>query len=615
MADKKITIEEITEELLPKCVEYYNDLHTISFKNDEKLYELDFKNELQLPDEFAQDGIVLPTARDMADSFVDHIDVQNARVFVNKKGISKVSLEESEMMRKFYLGLIHRTNVESDISPWRVAAKHYVLHGLGVFKTVWDADRWVDKPERDEGEGDDEYAERIDEWRAQTHESLPIVVQAVNPSCVYPDPSYGGRGFVIEVREPRCFDISRRWPHWTNPKDRKLYDKVTYIQYWDNKHRCSLVDNEPILKVPGGVVGHKYGFIPYVFIDSGLGNLSADGDPRKRYVGILRYIYDLLVGESRDYSISDSVLKKTAWPWGVLEDDGSGLAGTVGKIDQMFGTYTPLPKGVKIREMSPQVPPDALNQHLYRTSSYITAHAAPNSVRGLPEQGVRSGADRRLMIAEASSRYQYATEAFKNGTAKVLTNCARLMKNVIPGNFNVWARTPTDEFDIEIDKDKMKEPFTCYVEFAPISEEDEYRRHDDLERLVQSRIVTPRWARTQMSNVDPIAMEADEEREKLKQDPVIQQMVSQYLAGKMAEELAKRSAADLAQGVGRGEPLPPPLGSPAGGMGEAGRRMVPPIPNVAPLGSAENLQNQMGNMRSKTPMAPMQGFSGGGNRP
>jgi hypothetical protein len=601
---EKITTEEILE-LLPKCEKYYDKLHTESFANDEKLYELDFKDELRMPKEFAADGIVLPTARDMADTFVDHIDIQNARVFVNKQGTSRMDAEASEMMRKFYLGLIYRTNTECDISPWRVAAKHYALHGLGTFKTVWDADRWADKPERGD-ESEESYASKIDTWRADTHESLPIVIQAINPSCVYPDPSYGGRQFVFEVQERTCFDISEKWPNWKNSKGKKISDSVKYVEYWDKKFRSVLIDGEPVLKIPGGVVEHKYGFIPYVFIDTGLGNMSLDADPVKRYVGILRYIYDLLIAESRDFSIADTVLKHTAWPWGTIKGKD---AGSVGKIDQQFGTYTPLPDGVEIVNMTPQVPPDALTQHLFRTASYISSHAAPNSVRGLPEQGVRSGADRRLMIAEAASRYQYATEAFKNGTAKVLTNCARLMKNVIPYNFNVWTRTPTDEFDIEIDKEKMKEPFTCYVEFSPISEEDEYRRHDDAERLVAAGIVTRSWARKQMSNVDPIAMEREEEKERIKQDPAIQQAMSQYIAGKMAEQLAKRSAAESIKNP------PPPVNQMQ--PTEPGRQMIPPIPNRAPLGSGQDLQNQMAQNRSQIPMSPTQGrgINAGGNKP
>ena len=601
---KKPTTKELIEDLLPKCEDYYRELRTKKFSDDETYYELDFKSKLQLPVEFDTEGIVLPTARDMVDTFVDHIDISNARVFVNRKGTTNLAAEEMEMMRKFYLGLIHRTNVEASISPWRVAAKHYALHGLAVFKDVWSADLWPDKPEMKEGESEEDYAGRMDDWRAKTYDVLPIIIQAVNPACIMPDPSYGGKLFIFEQQDKLCFDVMSRWPGWKNPRNKKVTDSVQMVSYWDNKYRAEFADGVPLL--PGGVIEHKYGFIPYVLIDSGLGNHDIDNAPEKRYVGILRYMYDLLVAESRDFSISDVILKRTAWPWGYLKGPN---AQSVGMIDQSFGTYTPMPDGVEIVEMTPKVPPEALNSHLYRTSDYISAHAAPRSLRGLGETGVRSGADRRLVMSEASARYRYSEDAFRNGTAKVLTNCARLMKNVIPYDVRVWARTPTDEFDIEIKKDKMKEPFTCYVEFAPISEEDEYRRHDDLERLAASGIVTRQWARTQMSNVDPLKMEREEMKERIKNDPAVQQAISQYLAGKMAEALSKRSAAES---ISNPPPATPQM---QGQSAEAGRRVIPPIPQVAPLGSAQDIQNELANLRSQTSMSPTQGLGGGGNRP
>jgi len=601
MRKGKPSVEDI-KALITSCDETYSHLQD-KYEKDERFYELEFKADLNIPKEFANEGIVLPTARDMVDTFVDHIDIGNARVFVNRKGTSNISMEEAEMMRKFYLGLIHRTDVESDISPWRVGAKHYATHGLAVFKTVWDADRWIDKPSQNDGESDEEYAKRIDEWRSETHLSIPIVIQAINPANINPDPGYGGRLYVIEKHKKLRYDANKLWPHWGNPKNKDIDGEVEYISYWDKDFRCDLVDGEPILKVRGGVVNHNYGFIPYVLIESGLGNLAKDAAPEKRYVGILRYMTDLLIAESRDFSISDIVLAKTAWPWFTLEGEG---AESVKGISQRFGTVNKLPAGVKIVPQISQTPPDALRDHLYRTSDYIAAHAAPRSVRGLSEVGVRSGADRRLVIAEAAARYQYSKDAFKNGASKVLTNCAQLLKNVIPGDIRVWTRTPTDEFDIEIKKDKMKEPFTCYVEFAPISEEDEYRRHDDLERLVTSTIVTKNWARTQMSNVDAIQMELEEEKQKLKDDPNVQAIISQYVGGKLAEAISKRSGAEA---IAAGGPPAPMAGQGAG----AGRRMSPIVPERAPLGSAEAMQNQLKGLRRPRPTT-QQGMGGGGNR-
>ncbi len=612
---KKPNVAEILE-LYQDCQKRYSTSGVYQlFDNDEKDYELDFLGELNLPREFANEGIVLPTARDLVDACVDNTDLFNPRVWVSRKGESEKSKKEQNMLRKFGLGVLYRNNVEASISPLRVAGKHYWMHGLGILKTVWDADRWVDRPERNEGEDETAYAARIDEWRSETHDSIPIVIQGINPKNIMLDPYYDGGMFVFETREELVFNVKAKYPKWATEK--KVTDKVEHVSFWTKNFRCELYDKQPVLR--SGVVEHTYGFIPFVPIDTGLGNVSSDNDLKKRYVGVLRYVKSILRSESRDYSIADIILKKQAFPWGYLK---GANAASVTEVFQKFGEYNALPDGVEIVDMAPKVPPDALLSWLSVASSYLSSHAAPPSVRGLGEQGVRAASDRRQMIAQASIRYLYSNEAFKHGVAKVLSNCARIMKNVIPGNINVWAKTPTDEFDIEIKKEEMKEPFTFYVEFSPISEEDEYRRHDDLERLVQSTLVTKDWARRQMSNVDAEAMGLDEEVERLKLDPAVQQIISQYMTAKMMEAIQKRS---MAESVGN---PPPPItpemmgGQPMGGQPtgqpapETGRRGVPNVQPIITPGSAPAIQNALAAQRSQVPMSATQGrgVGAGGNR-
>lgn len=591
----KPSFEEIKDELLPKCEKIYGSLWE-KFEEDQRFYELNFKGNLNIPTEFASEGVVLPTARDFVDTFVDYIDIANARVYVPRKKATKEAIEEAEMMEKCYLGLIYTTNVESDISPWRVAAKHYALHGLAVLKTVWDADRWPDKPARKDGESDKAYEGRLEEWQGYTQETLPIVIQAINPRCIMPDPSYGGRMFVIEKHKKIVMDVSKRWPHWGNPKGRNVDEEVDYISYWDDTYRCDFIDGEPVLK--GGVAKHSYGFIPYVFIDSGLGNVSYDAKPEQRYVGILRYIPDLLISESRDYSIDDIVLAKEAWPWYTLEGDN---AEQVTEIKHTFGTTTTLPPGTKVVQQTPAIPPEALRAHLDRTSYYLSAHAAPNVLRGLPEPNVRSGAHERYRVGQAAARYRYSGEAFKHGTAKALINCVKLIKNVVPGNVWVWARTPRGEFDLEIKKDKMREPFNCHVEFAPISSEDEYRRQDSLRVLVDSGIIDKEFARTQMPNVDPLAMGRRERKEMLRQSPSYLQIIDQLMAAK-----AQEAVGALGGGIPAG--APPVTGVPQQTPGG----MVSPIPQRAPPGSAEEAQNRLRQLQR--PSTTGQGEGGGGAR-
>lgn len=576
---------------------------------DEKLYELDFRNELLLPDEFAKEGVVPPTARDLVDACVDHTDISNIRVWCNRKGEGLASEEEGELLRKFALGILYRNNVEAGIAPLRVALKHYYMHGQAVIKTIWDADRWADRPERNADETEAAYASRIDEWRSENHDSIPIVMQAVHPRSVMLDPFNDGQGFVFETRKELCYNVKQKYPNWKNYENRKVSEEVEHISFWTPQYRCELYDNEPIFTKNKGVLRHTYGFSPYVSIDSGLGNMSGDADMDKRYVGVLRYVRDILISEARDYSIGDIILKKTAFPWGYIKGKN---AKSVTKVFQKFGEYNPLPDGIDIVDMSPKTPPDALLTWLGVATQYLGGHAAPNSVRGMGESGVRSSVDRRLMISEASARYQYTNEAFKNGVAKVLSNCARIMKNVVPGDISVWARTPTDEFDIVIKKDKMKEPFTFYVEFSPIGEEDEYRRHDDLERMYKSGLVTKNWARKQMSNIDPIAMAKEEEVERMMNDPLVLQITGQAMASKLQAAMQTR---DAATALKSGAPQPmmgvPPPG--VSGQQAPGGRMSPITPATAPPGSAQEMQNNMANMRSKVPMSSTQGQSGGGS--
>ena len=594
------------------CTNKYSGIKG-KLKDDETYYELNFLDKLGLPAEFAGEGTVLPTARDMVDAFVDNIDIANARVFVNQKGMTAVAGEAAEMLRKFYLGLIYRTNVEAPISPWRIAAKHYALHGIAYLKTTWDADMWADKPEKKDGEDDEKYSERLAEWQGTTSLTVPIIIQAVNPYNVMPDPDHLEPQYVIEKHDRLAYGVMKRYPHWKNPEGKALDAVVKWVEYWDGIWKCFLADGEPVLRVKGGVVKHNYGLLPYVGIDSGLGNLAIDGDLSMRYVGILRYMFNVLISDSREYSVSDIILKEEAWPWFTITGPGNE---NVTIIDKYYGRGTHLPEGVEVNPQRPQVPPDALYRQQAITSDIIAAHAATRAVRGLSDSGLRSGVQERERKSQGGLKYSYSSEAFKNGTAKVLINCAHLYKNVVPGKVRLWSRTPVSSFDEVIDKDLMKEPFTCYPEFAPITEEDEYRRHDDLERLLQSGVVTKKWARRQMSNVDPLAMEAEEDEEKLKLSPSLNQQIDLYIGGETAARIAKRKAAKgiLPPVI---PPTTPPATQPAGQPPptpptELMGRMTPPITQVAT--PDQMMQNQLKQMRSPMPLNPGQGEGGGGRR-
>ncbi len=582
-----------------KCKVYYANYRG-ALVQDEEFYELEFANRLGIPKQYQNEAVVLTTARDMVDAFVDHIDLANARVFVNKKGIYDISDKVAENERRFYLGLLHETNIASSISPWRVGGKHYANHGLSVMKTIWEADNWLDKPAKLDDESDEHYADRIAEWAEDHPPSLPILIQAINPHNVMLDPSYGGKLYTIEYHQRAVFDMEKMYPRWKNINHKSITETVDYVSYWDNEFRCDLVDGQAVLK--GGVVKHNYGFTPYTPIESGLGNLGIDALPEQRYVGINRYAQDLYVSESRNYSVADVILKRDAWRGGFVQ--GPGAEGLT-NIKQEYGTYTPVEEGTVFTDWDVSKAPDMVAAHMIRTADMIAGHAAPRSVRGLSETGVRSGADRRLVISEAAAKFQYSKEAFRHGAEQVLIKCAKLYKNVVPADARLSALATSGEgFDEIIKRDLMREPFTCYVEFAPISEEDEYRRQDALNKLWAggNGLVTEQWAWRQMSSIDPVAMEREKRKNQLRQSPSYLATLDQAV-GMMAQ-----------QAFGLQPQIPQEVAGDTQGAPEGSQRqLVPPIPERNALGSLDNLIANIPQLPTSG-IQGRQGLGGGGNR-
>ena len=609
--DDKPTEEEILKQF-EFCKKYYSKLRT-AFETDEQFYNLDFKNRLHIPKNFKKDIVILPTARDVVDTGINHTNIFNARVFTNRKGTSEISKKSAEMLRKLGAGIIHGINVEARIAPAHVGAKHYWKHGLAVFKTIWDADRWVDKPGKKEGESEDGYAKRLDEWRAGQHLSLPIVIKAINPYHIMPDPYTGGDYYVIEWYKRKLYDVKRIWPDFEDSREPDTM--IETFSFWTDKYRAEFVitsdEGESIagksmLRLPGGIVEHKYGFNPYTLIESGLGDEDTENKPENRYVGLLRYMNDLLVSESANYTLHNILMMQETLGGGYIT---GADAGTIAEVKKEYGKYAVFgEKDIEFHEWENKLPPEASSRHLAVTHDYISAHAAPRSARGLSETGVRSGADRRLIIAEASAIYQYATPAFQNGWAQILSKCAMLVKNVIPGDFDIWTKTPTDEFDIVVKKNLIREPFNYYVEFATISEEDEYRRQDSLLKMWNGGqgITTQEWTWNQMSNVDPERMRKQQEKENLRRMPSYNQIKDQTLAMLYQQALQQFGLqGEVVPGVQQGQ-----------GQPQGQRPMTTNIPNRAPLGSAQDLDNQLRRLveQGSSGIQSGQGLGGGGNR-
>lgn len=581
--------------------EKFSALHS-EMGTDDRYFEGDIKADLSLPKQYIVDATVLPIARQIIYTYADHVNTSNARVYVNKKGDKESDEAEADMEQKMGQALLYRNNVAAPVAPLRMSAIHQAVYGMSVVQTAFSADNWPDKPLRKSGESDKEYAIRLEEFREARGCQLPIIIRPVNPRNIIWDWSYGTPQWVIEKHERVCLDVGKQWKKWSNPKGKKDDDEVTIYSAWNNWYRCELADGEPLFRLGDGVVSHKYGFYPYTFIESGMGNMSYDADFVKRYVGLLRYIRDVVCSASRNYSLADISYKRGALPFFTIEGD---RADEVGEIDTSYGQKVPMPPGTKLVLQSPPIAPEAVNRHWERTLNIINEFAAPRSVQGLSDTGVRSAAQEYARQAQGGVRFDYPIDSYRAGVADILGKAILIQKRVIGEEIKVvWANSPTDEWDIIIDPKKIREPVTYRVEFRA-DDATLYRKHDDLIRLVKGLNLPTDWALGQLDGVNKREVQVMGMRQAMLQFYTTQ--LTRLAEIKRRKEL--------------GLPLEMPLPAPtvgANGEPEAesapGRRIIAPSSPKAQPGSPAAMQNGLESERSPMAMSATQGMGGGGNR-
>lgn len=495
MADKenKPTFEEIVELANNLETDFYKDLHK-DFREDERYFDLDFKGNLGLPTDFQKDGVVLTTARDMVLTAVDHTEVTGARVFVAKqqRGMEpgKALDDYREMVRKMCVGYINMTNQESQLSPWRSGATHFWTHGLTCMRTLYAEDAWPAKPSQADMDGD-KYKDAMEEWRWKADQALPIILTPINPIHVMPDPYTNQPRFVIEKYRKLQEDVKNKWPDWGNPKGVGRFKEIEWLSYWDGKYFCYLADGEPVMSIEGGVAPHNYGFLPYRFAFTGLGTEAADNKISKKAVGLLRYSRGLLESESAFFSMYHIITKRGAWPTGFLEGEN---AEGVQEVSLKYGEFNRLPPGVQVKWMEKPLPPGEVQVGLHEATNRLERHAAPSSMLGVSSERGSGYHKERILMQEAARKYAYGRDAFRFMTQGLLVDMLRIAKYRVPDNIRMWSSNPEDEFDEEIDREKLKEPFRIGMEFSAVDELDEYQRDENLRQNVAQGIMSRRKA-------------------------------------------------------------------------------------------------------------------------
>jgi len=491
------TIDELNK-LKADMEQYYSDV-VKQYEEDEKFYGLDFAELLRLPRKFRRDAVILPTAREIVDTATDHIAPVYRRVTVPRRAATPPATEQSQLLQRFYEAVLTWLEQRPAVSPYRSGGKHLTLYGTSVWKLMFDHRLLTpDVPKREQYESDEEFEEAKADYNLMRTTTLPFTLHVLHPTEVYLDPFNDPPEWGMQVYSRYARDIKAKYPYWRNPKNLSDFKEADCIEWWDSKSRALIVSGEPALQE--GVVEHDWGTHPYIQGASGYGLDGREHRPETMFVGMLRYLKQVLVSESRAFSISDVVLKSGAWPIRIAQGE---RANEVSTMRPVYGEIQPVPPGVEIKDLSPVLPPGMLMQFMQVVNHVISNASAPRVVQGLHQPGISSGFDRQLALGQARLRYGSLAESMEKMLGELCRKAGIMFESLKLGPVSLAAAAQQDEFK-SITWKTFKGHHAVSVKINVLEPEDEVRKHQDAISLVAGGLMSPQTAiRKYFPDVDP----------------------------------------------------------------------------------------------------------------
>ena len=534
---------------------FYGNLHR-DIAEDDVFYRLDFAEHLNLPKEVRQLGIALPTAREVVDAAVDHIDPRLRRVEVPRKSSAVSAVNQANELKFFYEAFLAYFDRRYSASPYRLAAKNMVLSGMGVLKLLYDRTHRPEEPVQGTEEDYGDYEARRSLWEQDKDISLPFVLHTPHPKNVFPDPWNDVPEWVIESRKMYVGQAISLYPEWKNARNRANTTQVTVCEYWTRTHRSVLIDDSPAFG--DLMVSHDWGDHPYVFAASGYGYHSEDAEPRHLYVGVLRHLHAILIAQSRMYSVGDILVRNSVWPERYLIGDRASEMGD--DYRPKVGHTKTLPAGVEIKTITPEVPIELIQDFMEMNSRLIAA-VSPRIVRGGREPGTSSGFDNQVQLIQARLRYQPLADAMENLLSALCTKAGLFMENMVKSPVSLAGGATQDEYG-SISGKAWRGHRAVRVRINVLEPEDEVRKHNDQLQLLSANVTTEEDVIRKISpEKDPKTVQRNRRKERIVDAvlPVIAQAAAQEIAQRLGIEQAIEEAV---KGQGRTPAQPEELSEP-----------------------------------------------------
>jgi len=434
-----------------------------NMKQDDRYYQSDYGDDL-IPREWQQRGFtptVPPTAYNAVEGAADHI-LTNPEVTVPQRpldgdyiGEMQLAHRKEDMLEFIWHNIFLRGN------PLKGGKKKLIKEGKMVIKKQVRFD--ILDPEGIKM-GRDGFAWRVD---------------LVPNDTVYEDPDDPeDPAFVYEAYMMRATEARKLFPEAKNLSHKKVTDHIQYVEYWSKPSgkskgkRVIWLDNERVIdkvnpyhwvdSIDDNGKEHYTGYVPYFITDSGWGELDAQRNPDRRYVGMVRHIHSLLEAEARQLTAADAQLRIATFPIveyrGIAEDKENPLKlGPGAKIHLMDESQSIHPVAW------PTLDP-ALFGILGRLHQYVNELAKFEQLGGMAQRGVDTATEADQNFQSASSKLSGPIDGLRSLISRVNASFLIDIEKVIEGPVTVFGASEGSAGVVTISPDEVDGYYETFVE-------------------------------------------------------------------------------------------------------------------------------------------------------
>jgi len=334
---------------------YLDNAGAVALRNELKSYYGTMHKNMKIQQDFYEQNITLPmqlkgiephippTARTIIETAVNQLMQLDHIVSVLLWRETEQAKSTAARLRKVDRAYLDNISKSMRYNLRRMATKHGLLYGMYAVKGPIYIPRLA--PEKNPGEGKDDYRNRCDIWEDTLDKTFPFDHRVTNPMSILPDPNVVPE-FVFEDYMRRNSDLIACHPEWS---DLPSTGYSRWTAFYSARQKIYMVNNESRLNTD-----NLYGFIPYEFGNAGYGNEDDISDPAKAVVGILAPALktiksDIILRTTILYGLQYAVFGKKVtdippgmggpWKW-------SNIPGDVSTVDPKYNLRDVMPAGM-----------------------------------------------------------------------------------------------------------------------------------------------------------------------------------------------------------------------------------------------------------------------------